>query len=221
MKKLVAIVVLAVSLTACQSVPSNTGTAAPTVAPTVAATAAPTVAAPTVAATAVVEPVVEPAPVLVEAPAVEAPAVLPAPARVYVAPAPAPAPVVVAPAPVQCFEDMPCWDCKTMGNLTCGSVAPVKGFTPTENPAIPPHSEGPFVPAPESPKCTTPAYEYVGAPESGQLLDASGQLKSEAVALNPNLTYVMAVTKTMGGALYLGLTSSKFCGVTYFYIAPR
>lgn len=27
-------------------------------------------------------------------------------------------------APEVCHEDMPCWDCETMGNLTCGPVEP-------------------------------------------------------------------------------------------------
>lgn len=39
-------------------------------------------------------------------------------------------PLVVAPtfnAPERCEEDMPCWDCKTMGNTICGPVEPVFG----------------------------------------------------------------------------------------------
>jgi hypothetical protein len=33
------------------------------------------------------------------------------------------APVVEAPEAPVCEEDMPCWDCSTMGNLQCGPIA--------------------------------------------------------------------------------------------------
>ena len=29
----------------------------------------------------------------------------------------------MAPESIACYEDMPCWDCATMGNLQCGPVA--------------------------------------------------------------------------------------------------
>lgn len=47
-------------------------------------------------------------------------------ALLFLAPAPA-APEVLSPAShIRCEEDMPCWDCTTMGNGICG-------LTPTEN----------------------------------------------------------------------------------------
>lgn len=35
------------------------------------------------------------------------------------APVPAPVDVVQAPVTATCEEDMPCWDCETMGNMQC------------------------------------------------------------------------------------------------------
>lgn len=66
------------------------------------------------------------------------------------APAPAPAPVVQAPipAPVQapveapiCHEDMPCWDCATMGNQICGNPDCARlGMLTAEDYSCVPHS---------------------------------------------------------------------------------
>jgi hypothetical protein len=40
-----------------------------------------------------------------------------------------------------CFEDMPCWDCRTMGNMICGSDDPI--IAP--QPAAPIRTEPSFV----------------------------------------------------------------------------
>jgi outer membrane biosynthesis protein TonB len=161
----VAVAVLALSLTACQSTaPAKMADVSP-VAPVVitAPTQAPATApaceedepcwdcktmgnklcgpvapepAPAVVAPAPVPAPVAPAPAPVKktapAPAVKAPAPVkaetPAPAPTKAVEAPVAPAKVEIPAPVRCEEDMPCWDCKTMGNKVCGPQVPVDDY---------------------------------------------------------------------------------------------
>lgn len=97
---------------------------APTQAPVQAVTAS--IQAPIAAPT---QPLAYAAPTVTTEAAIKAPVQAPHKAP-YKAPVAAPAPVVPATiaapakAPVQapiCHEDMPCWDCETMGNLICGN----------------------------------------------------------------------------------------------------
>lgn len=142
MKKLTACLALALSLTACSATVPTALEAEPVkVSAPVTITADPSAQLPTV------EPIVTTSkapvkaskapvapPKVAVAPATpKAPKATPkAPAKV-VAPATAPAPVVAPVAP-RCEEDMPCWDCETMGNGQCGPgpMVPVNDYVLTE-----------------------------------------------------------------------------------------